>query len=361
MSESKDAEAPREPISLSQPGQLMFAGFEGTEVPDDLAELIAAGRVGGAILFARNVCDPEQVRALVAALHAHAPKNAPLTVCIDQEGGRVQRLRAPWTEWPPLRRIGARGSLEATRSFARALARELADLRIDLDFAPVADVDSNPDNPIIGDRCFSNDPEEVARHACAFVLALQESGIAACGKHFPGHGDTSVDSHLTLPHLDCDWDRLHAVELPPFRALAKCGVASIMTAHVLLERVDREHPATLSPAAIGCLREELGYDGLVFSDDIEMAAIADHFPPVELTRLSLEAGTDCLLVCSRADLRLEILDSLERLPPTLLEPALRRMAKFKQRYSGGRAGSEPRGGPPYPEHRELARRLSLDP
>ena len=358
MSDSIDGETPRPPISLSEPGQLLFAGFEGTEVPDDLAELIAAGRVGGAILFARNVCDPEQVSALVAALHAHAPKNAPLTVCIDQEGGRVQRLRAPWTEWPPLRQIGAKGSLDATRSFATALGRELADLRIDLDFAPVADVDSNPDNPVIGDRSFSSDPEEVARHACAFALALQATGIAACGKHFPGHGDTAMDSHFSLPRIDADWDRLRAVELPPFRALAKCGIASIMTAHVLLERVDSERPATLSRAAIGCLREELGYDGLVFTDDIEMAAVADHYDPRELTRLTLEAGADSLLVCSRADLRIQVLNALESLPETLLEPALRRLAVFKRQYSGGRAGTTSGGAPPYPEHLALARGFS---
>lgn len=350
----------REQISLSEPGQLLFAGFEGTQVPDDLAELIAAGRVGGAILFARNVCDPEQVRALVAALHAHAPTNAPLTVCIDQEGGRVQRLRAPWTEWPSLRQIGAMRSLDATRGFATALGRELADLRIDLDFAPVADVDSNADNPVIGDRSFSGDPEEVARHACAFTLALQATGIAACGKHFPGHGDTRVDSHYSLPKLDADWDRLHAVELPPFRALAKCGVASIMTAHVLLERIDSEHPATLSRAAIGCLREDLGYDGLVFTDDIEMAAVADRYDPGELTRLSLEAGADSLLVCSRADLRIRVLNALESLPKTLLEPALRRMTEFKRKYSGGRAGTTPGSAPPYPEHQALARRFSAE-
>ena len=135
MSGSSDDPVPGEPITLSQPGQLLFAGFEGLELPDDLAALITAGRVGGAILFARNVRDPEQVRALVATLHAHAPENAPLTVCIDQEGGRVQRLRAPWTEWPPMRRVAAKGSLDATRSVATALGRELADLRIDLDFA----------------------------------------------------------------------------------------------------------------------------------------------------------------------------------------------------------------------------------
>ena len=355
-SRSEKAAAAR--ISLSQPGQLLFAGFEGSLLPGDLAALIEAGRVGGVILFARNVANPEQLRHLVADLHARAPRDSPLTVCIDQEGGRVQRLRAPWTEWPPMRDVAAYAYLDATRAVARALGRELADLSIDLDFAPVVDVDSNPDNPIIGDRSFSRDPEQVARHARAFVEALQATGVAACGKHFPGHGDTAVDSHLALPRLDCDWERLRAVELPPFRAVVECGVASIMTAHVLLERVDPHHPATLSATALACLREELGYDGLVFSDDLEMAAVAEHYTPAELTRRALEAGADSLLVCSRADLRDEVLANLESLPDALLEPGLRRMTELKRRFAGGRAQTGPRGVPPYVEHIALARQLA---
>ncbi len=339
-----------------QPGQLLFAGFAGTALPEDLAARIGAGRVGGVVLFARNVGSPEQLRALVAELHDRAPADAPLTVAIDQEGGRVQRLRAPWTEWPPMRRLGERGSPADTEALARALGRELADLRVDLDFAPVADVDTNPANPVIGDRSFSRDAGEVVSHAVAFTTGLQSQGVAACAKHFPGHGDTAVDSHLDLPRVEHGRERLERVELLPFRAVAAAGVASMMTSHVCLSRLDPDLPATLSPRVLALLREEIGYRGLVFSDDLEMRAIADRFAPDEVTRAALAAGVDALLVCSRADLRDAVLAALESAPDHLLEAGLGRMAAFKRSWSGGRRGAG--GTPPYAAHRELATRLA---
>ena len=236
------------------PGQLLFAGFEGVEPPPELAELVTQGRIGGVVLFSRNVRDPEQLQRLVDALHERAPAERPLSVAIDQEGGRVQRLRQPWTEWPPMRSLGERDRTDDTRALGRALARELADLRIDLDFAPVVDVDTNPDNPVIGDRSFASSPAAVARHGVALIEGLQAEGVAACAKHFPGHGDTSLDSHLALPRIDHDLARLREIELPPFRAAAEAGVASMMTAHVVISRLDPELPATLSPVALGNLR-----------------------------------------------------------------------------------------------------------
>ena len=263
------------------PGQLLFIGFDGVALPDDVAALVAAGRVGGAILFARNVESPDQVRRLVADLHAAAPDERPLTVAIDQEGGRVQRLRAPWTEWPPMRVLGERGRVADSRAVGVALGRELADLGIDLDFTPCVDVDTNPANPVIGDRSFAREPEDVARHAVALLQGLQSAGVAGCAKHFPGHGDTHLDSHVALPRVAHDLARLRAVELPPFRALAEAGVASMMTAHVIVSCLDPERPATLAPSVLELLRGEVGYDGLVFGDDFEMAAVADHAPPAE--------------------------------------------------------------------------------
>jgi beta-N-acetylhexosaminidase len=239
---------------------------------------------------------------------------------------------------------------------ARALARELADLGIDLDFAPVVDVDTNPANPVIGDRSFGREAERVSRHVRAFVTAMQEAGVAACAKHFPGHGDTSEDSHLALPRVDHALERLREIELVPFRAAAEAGVASMMTAHVLLPCLDPGVPATLCGAALELLRGEIGYDGLVFGDDFEMAAVAQHFAPREATRRALDAGVDALLVCSRADVRDLVLGELEALPPSRLEPALRRVARLKARYSGGRRAGA--GAPPYAEHRELASRLA---
>ena len=338
------------------PGQLLFAGFQGTEVPEDLAALVREGRVGGVVLFARNLGPAAQVREIVARLHALAPAAAPLCVAIDQEGGRVQRLRAPWTEWPPMRRLGELDDLAFTARVARALARELADLGIDLDFAPVVDVDTNPANPVIGDRSFGREPARVARHARAFIEAMQAEGVAACAKHFPGHGDTYEDSHVALPRVDHTLERLRAVELVPFRAAAEAGVASMMTAHVLVPCLDSRVPATLCGGALELLRGELGYDGVVFGDDFEMAAVAQHFSAREATRRALEAGVDALLVCSRADVRDEVIAELERLPVAQLEPALRRVGLLKRRFAGGRHARA--GAPPYPAHRELAAGLA---
>ena len=372
-----------------QPGQLLFVGFDGTTVPPALAEWIAAGRVGGVILFKRNVEDPGQVRRLCEGLHAAAPAGAPLVIAIDQEGGRVQRLRAPWTEWPPMRRVGELGDLEARGAMGRALAVELGEMGIGLDFAPVVDVDTNPQNPVIGDRSFAREPARVAAHAAAFITAMQAAGVGACAKHFPGHGDTVSDSHLELPRLEHDLDRLREVELVPFAAAAKAGVASMMTAHVLFPRLDRRRPATLSPPIMALLREELGYDGVVFSDDLEMRAVADHFGVKERVLGPLEAGCDALLVCSQQDLAAEAIRLLEKAPDRLLEGPLRRMHALKAGFGGRRSPAAAGGGeaeaaalaaaerrrlaersgrgakgkdaaparPPYPEHQALAERL----
>lgn len=339
-----------------QPGQLLFVGFEGTQCPRPLAELIAAGRIGGVILFARNIVDPDQVRRLVAQLRERAPTDAPLCIAIDQEGGRVQRLRAPWTEWPPMRRFGELGEATWTAGLAQALARELAECGIGLDFAPVVDVDSNPANPIIGDRSFGRDAGRVGTQARIFIEAMQAANVACCAKHFPGHGDTHLDSHLALPRLPHDLDRLFEVELPPFAAAIDAKVASIMTAHVVFEAIDRHRPATFSPDVIALLRERLGFDGLLFSDDLEMKAVADHWQPREMVEAALRAGIDALLVCKRFDFVTEVLDRLERGRDAELEAALGRVAAFKRRFPGPDAVEEV-GGPPYPEHQALAERV----
>jgi beta-N-acetylhexosaminidase len=337
-----------------QPGQLLFAGFEGVQLPAKLRGWIAQGRIGGVILFTRNLRDPHQVRRLVREIRQAAPPQAPLTVAIDQEGGRVQRLREPWTVWPPMRRLGELGELDATRRVATALARELSDLGIGLDFAPVVDVDTHPANPVIGDRSFGASPDVVARHGTAFIEAMQTAGVAACAKHFPGHGDTISDSHLQLPRLPHDLDRLREVELPPFSAAAQAGVASMMTAHVVFEALDRKRPATMAPDVMALLREEIAYDGLVFSDDLEMKAVADHFEPKILVPAALRAGVDALLACRRLDLVEEVLGRLEGLPDAVVERPLERLVAFKQRFASPPLPPDDREAPPYPQHGALA-------
>ncbi len=370
--------------SLWQPGQLLFAGFEGTTVPGELMAWVGQGRVGGIILFSRNIESPTQLRTLVEGIHEAAPAGAPVMVAIDQEGGRVQRLREPWTGWPPMRQLGDRDDPKTTRAVGLALGRELANLGILMDFAPVVDVDTNPNNPVIGDRSFGRDAARVARHAVPLVEGLAAAGVAACAKHFPGHGDTDLDSHLQLPRLAHDLARLREVELPPFAAVIEADVASIMTAHVVFEAIDAKRPATLSPEVMALLRDELGYDGVVFSDDLEMKAVADHYGPASLVEGALRAGVDSLLVCRSLDLCREVLQRLERAPDGWVEHGVRRMVALKQRYAVATPAPEPESPaaaavlsfeqavaqeiaaaaepvlprePPYPEHQQLAQRI----
>lgn len=343
--------------AAGEPGQLLYAGFQGARVPDGLAARVAAGRIGGVVLFARNVESPEQVRGLIRSLHAAAPPDAPIVVAVDQEGGRVQRFRAPWTVWPPMRAVGDRDDPAATRSLAAALARELLDLGIALDFAPVVDVATEPSNPVIGDRSFGETPDRVASHGAAFVEGLQGGGVAACAKHFPGHGDTLRDSHHELPTLAHDLERLRRVELPPFRAALRAGVASVMTAHIVFPALDPDRPATFSPAIVSLLRRELGFEGVIFSDDLEMRAVADGHSIEERVRGCLAAGVDALLVCSDHALWEEALAVLEGMPRAVLAEPLRRMAALKARFAGAardRALHSAAAGPPYVEHARLA-------
>ena len=342
-----------------QPGQLLFAGFEGKQVPSALASLIEQGRVGGVILFTRNLGDHRHVAGLVSTLRRLAPEAAPLTVAIDQEGGRVQRLRSPWTEWPPMRRLGDVNDLELTRSFASALALELTHLGIGLDFAPVMDVDTNPANPVIGDRSFGDQAHRVAEHGAAFIERIQALQIAACAKHFPGHGDTHQDSHVALPRLPHNLERLRQVELLPFRAAAEAKVAAMMSAHVVFEALDPKRPGTLSPPVMDLLREESGFDGLVFSDDLEMKAIADNYSPKQFVAGAIEAGIDALLVCRQLDLVVETLARLEALHDSTVERAVERMVAFKNAFPPPPL-PDPAAPPPapYAEHHALAKRIA---
>ena len=282
----------------SMAARLLCVGFPGPEVDSGLRELIAED-VGGVILFARNATSAAQVRSLTSEIRRAAEacgRSSPFT-SIDHEGGRVVRARDGFTAVPEMREVGVAGPEEAARIGA-LFARELSAAGIDVNFAPVVDVDSNPANPVIGARSFASDPARVGACASAFIRAMQAGGVAACAKHFPGHGDTHLDSHLDLPTLPHGIERLKAVELPPFRDAISAGVASVMTAHVVFEALDPGVPATMSRRAIdGLLRGELGFGGVIFSDDLEMKAIADRMPFGEACVRALEAGCDCLLVC----------------------------------------------------------------
>ena len=278
-------------------GQLLTVGFEGTDVPAELRARVAASEVGGVMLFRPNVEEPEQVAGLVGELRRAAPAELPLVVATDQEGGAVQRLRAPLTEWPDMLSVGSAGDAAVTRSVGAALGGELAALGIQWDFAPVLDVHTNPENPVIGRRAFGRTPEAVIEHGLAFWRGLRSAGVLGCGKHFPGHGDTVADSHETLPCVPHDEARLRAVELAPFRAAAAAGLEALMTAHVRFAAFEAELPATLSRRLLtGLLREEWGYEGLVASDDLGMKAVAERWPVDEIVVEGLLAGVDLFLI-----------------------------------------------------------------
>lgn len=294
-------------MDLSLPelcGQLIVGGFSGTGLPVELSEELAAGRLGGVILFKRNLPDLETAHELCSAVLDACPDELPPFIGVDQEGGRVARFGEPVVQLPSMRVLGNIGDRDLVQRAAAALGTELAAIGFNLDFAPVLDVDSNPKNPIIGDRSFSPDPDTVARLGRAFARGLQQSGVLACGKHFPGHGDTKKDSHVDLPVVKRSKEQLDAVELPPFRAASHGGVAAMMTAHVVYEELDPGVPATLSrPICTGLLRGELGFGGVLFSDDLEMRALSDRYEIEQSAVAAVRAGCDALLICSDLELQ----------------------------------------------------------
>ena len=334
-----------------QIGQLLIAGFGGEQIPVEIRSLAREFSLGGVILFGRNIVEPRQVAELCREA-SQLTADVPAWVSVDQEGGRVARLKAPFTEWPPMATLGRSGDVRLAERFARALAAELKAVGITLDFAPVLDVHTNPKNPVIGDRALAERAEDVARLGSAIIRAMQAEGLAACGKHFPGHGDTSTDSHLELPLVEHPPERLREIELAPFRAAIEAGVATMMTAHVLVPALDEQRPATLSKRIVtGLLREELQYNGVIVSDDLEMKALASDYRVPESAVLAIEAGCDALLICSGdVDIQAAALEALvhavetERIRLTRVEDALRRQQRAKERFLAAGVAPRPLGG-----------------
>ncbi|GAA4830980.1 glycoside hydrolase family 3 N-terminal domain-containing protein [Kitasatospora terrestris] len=341
---------------LSLAGGVLQPGFEGWSAPDWIRRRLADG-LGSVLLFGRNFAPApggrEQASALVAQLRAENPD---VLVAVDEEGGDVTRL-----EWetgsssPGNLALGVVDDVDLTRAVARSIGRELAALGIDVDYAPDADVNSNPRNPVIGVRSFGADQAVVARHAAAWVRGLQEGGTAACAKHFPGHGATVVDSHLGLPTVDADLAELSRVALPPFRAAVAAGARALMTAHILLPALDPEHPATVSPRVLhDVLRRRLGFDGLVVTDAVEMRAVADRYGCAGAAVRALAAGADLVCVGDRGSaaeydaLRSAVVRAVRtgELAEERLAEAAGRVAAFARWARALRAGSQAAEGGP---------------
>lgn len=350
---------------LQKLGQLMVCGVLGCEVDDDLRALVRERRIGNFILFSRSVRDAKQLRALCHDLRALALEytGVPPLLSIDQEGGMVRRLPDDAANLPGAMALGAAGDPALTREAGRVTGAELLAEGLVVDYAPCADVNSNPRNPVIAVRSFGDDPRAVARHAAAFAAGLREGGVAACLKHFPGHGDTAVDSHLGLPRVDKTLAELEACELIPFRAGVEAGAELVMTSHILFPHIDPDGlPATMSRAILTVvLRERLGFDGVITTDCLEMDAIRARYGVAEGALGALRAGADLVTVshtyslAREASLRLERAAADGELPAARIEEALGRVLALKRRHM---APQPPLSTVGCPEHRALARRIS---
>jgi len=325
--------------AMTTVGQLLMTGVEGTEVSRETELFLRETGAGGVILFARNYKSPKQLGRFIKDLRDAAEQE--LIVSVDQEGGRVARLGKPFTEIPPMGVLQGRpDGEELAEGIGRLLGRELSAVGINLDFSPVLDVSSNRFNPVIGDRAMSSDPREVARFGTALIRGMQSEGVAACGKHFPGHGDTDVDSHEGLPVLPHTRERFERLELIPFRAAVDAGVASVMTAHLMIPGLDREDPVTVSrPITTGILRRELKFSGLIFTDDLTMKGITCRYETGEAAWRAVAAGADVALVCHDPEAQRAALEGLRRavgegkIPMTQLSASLARLAAFKERFA----------------------------
>ncbi|WP_223691716.1 beta-N-acetylhexosaminidase [Leifsonia poae] len=286
----------------------LLPGFVGTTLPDWLAERLRDG-LGGVCVFGQNITSAEQLRRLTDAIYAANPD---AIVAIDEEGGDVTRLHhEAGSPYPGNAVLGRRGDVSYTESIARRVGWELRRVGCNLDFAPDVDINSNPDNPVIGVRSFGSTPQVVAEQSAAWTRGLQSAGVAVCAKHFPGHGDTAQDSHLVLPVVDLAHEDLRERELRPFRAVIEAGARTIMTSHILLPQLDAERPATFSPTIVqGLLRDELGFDGVVVSDALDMKGASGEKGIPEAAVLALAAGCD--LLCIGTENTDEQLDSIER-------------------------------------------------
>jgi beta-N-acetylhexosaminidase len=297
-------------------GQHIFIGVSGTSLTSEEKKFIVENNIGGITLFGRNLESPEQVRNLCAEIQAlrHQMKDrAPLFIGIDMEGGRVHRLKTPFTQWPALRKLGDLDSPTASFNFAYFMGLELRAVGINLNYAPCIDIFTNPKNTVIGDRSLGTNPEIVSKHASALIRGYMKADVVPCAKHFPGHGDTLIDSHYDLPVEQADLARLNQTELVPFKKAFRSRLDFLMTAHIYFPKIDPEWPATLSEIFLKkILREELRYRGFVITDDLGMKALAAKYPAELIPVRALQAGVDMLLYCNEPETPPIALTALEK-------------------------------------------------
>ncbi len=321
-------------------GQLLLVGFSGTQLSKEADYALASLHVGGMILFSRNVIDPQQVHRLTTSLQRHPARKIPLFIAIDQEGGNVVRILKDATVLPGNMALGATRSPRLSYLAGRVTAYELHSMGINMNLAPVLDVNVNPINPVIDIRSFGEDPELVGELGVAYIAGIQEANVCATAKHFPGHGDTSRDSHFGLPTLQHTEDELFDVELRPFRYAIEQGLDSIMTAHITFPLIDRAQPmpATLSERILtGMLRNKLHYNGVIITDDMEMRAIDGYFGIENAAVRAIRSGADMIMIIWRQQNKRRVFDRLVRavrqgeLSQERIDQSVRRILRLKKR------------------------------
>lgn len=320
-------------------GQLIFAGITGTALTEQTKRIINEYKVGGIILFANNLESPEQSVQLLDQMKAENEKNMlPLFLGVDQEGGRVERL-PNLIKLPTNQEIGAKNNEQFSYEVGELLGKQLNAFGFNLNFAPVLDVNSNPNNPVIGDRSFSADPEVVSELGVQTIRGMKSQNIISVVKHFPGHGDTSVDSHFELPLVDKSLAELGSLELLPFKEAIEARVEVIMTAHILLPQIDNEYPASMSKSVItDILREQLDFNGVVITDDLTMQAISDHFGIGVAAVESIKAGTDIVLMAHDYDELITVYEALRsavyngEITEERIDESMKRIIRVKRKY-----------------------------
>ncbi|TFE31766.1 beta-N-acetylhexosaminidase [Cohnella luojiensis] len=321
-------------------GQMILAGVEGTSIDTATKKMISDQHVGGIILYKNNFSGLSgSVRFVNALKKANEGNPAPLFISVDQEGGKVSRLPKDFVSIPDAAKVGRTGNAELAKEMGSLLSKELKLMGFNVDFAPVLDINSNPKNPVIGNRSFGSTAKLVTKMGIAEMIGLREGGTIAVVKHFPGHGDTAVDSHLDLPVVNKTTEQLGKMEWIPFRSAIENGADAVMIAHILFPKIDPDAPASFSKVIIGeQLRGTLGYDGVVITDDMTMGAIADNYGIEDAAALSVEAGSDIILVAHGYDTEKKVFDKLMqavksgRIEESRIDQSVRRILALKLKY-----------------------------
>jgi beta-N-acetylhexosaminidase len=343
------SKAPEDPLNgqidnmtLSEKaGQLVIVGMDGYDINENTRLLVEEKKVGGFVLFGKNIESSEQLLGLINALKSLNSKNkVPIFAAVDEEGGSVSRMPGEFEKLPANREIGELNNTALCFEIGKLLADEIKAFGYNMNFAPVLDINSNPQNTVIGNRAFGDDAEIVRRLGVSTMKGIKSGGVISVVKHFPGHGDTLADSHAGLPIVNHNMDRLNAVELVPFKDAVRQGADAVMVAHILMNKIDGENPATMSGAVVtGILRRQMGFEGVIITDDMTMGAITQNYDIGEAAVKAFCAGADIILVCHGNDNQFKVINALENaiisgtISKERLNESLKRILKLKQMYS----------------------------